>query len=83
MLGDAILVSKGIESKDHMLPINELMKIQVKTERSINVISNLRGLRHNINYYGYKPRLVEVEDAISIAKICYNPLFEEIKKKLI
>tara|TARA_Y100000310_G_C20642966_1_gene794979 strand:+ start:103 stop:492 length:390 start_codon:yes stop_codon:yes gene_type:complete len=80
MLGDAILVLKGIESKDHIAPIKELLKLNVDTTRPINLIDNLRKFRHNINYYGYMPTKSEVEDTISLAKACFKPLFEKIKK---
>lgn len=82
MLGDALLVSEGIESEDHITPIKELTKLKVQTERPINLVENLRRLRHNINYYGYKPKLIEVKDVISIAKTTFQPLLKTIKKKL-
>jgi len=82
MIGDAILISKGIESEDHIAPINELTKIKVKTDRPINLVDNLRRLRHNINYYGYTPKLQEVKDTISIAKSIFQPLLNCIKDKL-
>lgn len=82
MLGNAILVSKGIISKDHIEPIKELEKLNVNTERPIKLIDSLRKLRHNINYYGYVPSKLEAEDAISIAKACFNPLLKEIRKGL-
>lgn len=82
MLGDARLVSKGIVSKDHIEQIRELETIQVKTERPIKLIDTLRKLRHNINYYGYIPTKAEAEDAISIARACFKPLLEEIKRSL-
>ena len=78
MLGDALLISKGIESDDHIAPINELLKIIVETKRPINSIDNLRRFRHNINYYGYKPSLIEIKDAISIAQSCFEPLYKEV-----
>src|SRR3989338_3534660 len=52
MLGDALLVAKGIKSQDHTEPIQELLKLKVNTQRPIYLIDNLRKLRHNINYYG-------------------------------
>ena len=82
MLGNALLISKGIESQDHIAPIKELLKIKVVTSRPINLIDNLRRLRHNINYYGYKPNLNEVNDVISIAKSCFEPLFKEVIKEI-
>ncbi|MBI2672748.1 hypothetical protein HYX19_00660 [Candidatus Woesearchaeota archaeon] len=82
MLGDALLVAKGIESEDHIMPIKELLNIKVITTRSTNTIDNLRRLRHNINYYGYKPNLAEVEDAISIANSCFKPLLSAILKEI-
>jgi len=81
ILGDALLVSKGIESTDHLEPINELIKLNVKTERSLNLLDNLRRLRHNINYYGYKPSIEELENAISLAKNLFEPLLKEVKKR--
>ena len=80
MLGDALLVAKGVKSEDHIAPIKELIKVKVKTERPIYIIDNLRRLRHNINYYGYKPSLEEVQDAISIAESTFQPLLEAVKK---
>ena len=77
-----LLVAKGIESEDHIAPLKELMKIDAKTSRPINVVDNLRRLRHNINYYGYKPKLTEVEDVLSIAKSIFESLAKEVKKKI-
>jgi len=82
MLGDAKLISKGIVSQDHLEPIKQLIAMQVKTTRPIQLIDTLRKLRHNINYYGYIPSKAEAEDAISIAQTCFQPLLEEIKKEL-
>ncbi|KHO51392.1 MAG: hypothetical protein QT04_C0043G0002 [archaeon GW2011_AR11] len=72
MLGDALLVAKGIESKDHILPIKEIMKLDIETARPLGVLDNFRRLRHNINYYGYKPRIEEVADAVDYAKKCFG-----------
>lgn len=82
MLGDALLISKGIDSYDHIAPINELLKLNVTTNRPIRLIENLRNLRHNINYNGYNPSLIEVEDVISLAKSCFGPLKEAVKKEI-
>lgn len=82
MLGDALLISRGFVSKDHIEQMRELMKVQVKTERPINLIDSLRKLRHNINYYGYIPSKSEAEDAISIANSCFPQLLKEIKKEI-
>jgi uncharacterized protein (UPF0332 family) len=82
MLGDALLVSKGIEAEDHVLPIKELMKLRVSTKRPTILLDNLRRLRHNVNYYGYQPNLAEVEDVISIAKNCFTPLLEAVRNEI-
>ncbi|MBS3156233.1 hypothetical protein J4413_03305 [Candidatus Woesearchaeota archaeon] len=80
MLGDSLLVSKGIEPTDHITPIKELLKLNINTSRPINLIDSIRRLRNNINYYGYRPKLNEVEDVVSIAKTCFEPLYKEVKK---
>ena len=82
MLGDALLVAKGIKSQDHTEPIQELLKLKVNTQRPIYLIDNLRKLRHNINYYGYFPKPVEVEDVISLARSCFEPLLDAVLKEI-
>lgn len=82
MLGEARLVSKGIVSKDHVLPIKELQTVPVNTSRPLMVIDTLRKIRRNINYYGYIPSKAEAEDAISIANSCFGPLLKKIKEEL-
>lgn len=82
MLGDALLISKGLESNDHIAPIKELTSLHVKTQRPIYLIDNLRRLRHNINYYGYNPNLTEVKDVISLAETIFEPVLKEVRKKI-
>ena len=78
MVGDALLISKGIKSEDHIMPIKELLKLNVNTGRPINVLDNLRRFRHNINYYGYQPTISEIEDSISIANYCFDPIYSKV-----
>ena len=82
MLGDAMLILKGIESKDHIRPIKELVKLNVNTKRPLGSIENLRQLRHNLNYYGYRPKLSELFDVIDVANACFEPLNKEILKQI-
>ena len=82
MIGDALLVNKGVSSQDHLAPLNELIKIVVETKRPLRLVETLRILRHNINYYGYKPRIPEVEDAIDFAKKVFYVLWNEVKRKI-
>lgn len=82
MLGDSLLVAKGIEAEDHITPINELIKLKVNTDRPINLIDNLRRLRHNINYYGYKPKMDEVNEVKAVAKCFFEPILKEVRKKI-
>ena len=82
MLGDALLIAQGIESEDHITPIKELLKVKVVTTRPIQLIDNLRRLRHNINYYGYKPKLIEAKDVISIAESTFKPLLNAVLERI-
>lgn len=82
MLGDALMVSKGVKSEDHLAPIQELMRLSVTTARPIKLVDNLRRLRHNINYYGYKPNMAEVKDTIAIAESIFKPLLKAVKKNI-
>ncbi len=82
MLGEAVLVVKGFEPSDHIVCISELLKLKVETSRPINLVENLRRLRHNINYYGYRAESKEAEDVISIAKSCFDPLLKAVKEMI-
>lgn len=82
MLGDALLVGRGFESEDHIAPLKELSQLQIETTRPLILIDNLRRLRHNINYYGYKPILIEVKDVISLAETLFEPLFRAVLQKI-
>ena len=80
MLGDAKLISKGIVSQDHIEQIKELEAMHVNTDRPIRLIDSLRKLRHNINYYGYKPKIPEVADYVDFAKKVFYKTFDEVKR---
>ena len=82
MLGDSLLASKGMAAEDHVAAINALLDLPVETRRSTQVIDSLRKLRHNINYYGYRPTLPETIDAIDIARACFKPLAQAIRKEI-
>ena len=82
MLGEALLLAKGLESKDHILPINELIKLKLNTTRPLNILDNYRKLRHNINYYGYKAKLEDAQDIINFAKYCFKIVYEKVKEEI-
>jgi len=79
MLGDALLLVKGVKSQDHVEQIKEIIKLNVNTKRSLMVLQNLRTLRHSINYQGYSPNLKEVEDALDISKELYEPVLHIVQ----
>lgn len=78
MLGEAILVSRGIESTEHTVMIGALTQLSVKAPRPLGVLDNLRRLRHDINYRAYRPSMEELHDAISIAHLLFEPLKSEV-----
>lgn len=82
MIGDAIMVSKGIKSEDHLAPIKELVKVKVNTPRPLGALDNFRMLRHNVNYYGYKPSIEEAKDITDFAKKCFELVYEEVLKMI-
>ena len=82
MLGDALLIAKGVESEDHAAPIKEITELSVKTKKPISLLWNLKRLRHNINYYGYRPNVADAEDVLAIAKHIFKPLYEAVKEKV-
>jgi len=82
MIGDALLISKGISSQDHVECINELLKLKIEAKRPTGILNNLRILRHSINYYGYKPKLDELKDTLALAKTLFPPIYSSVLKKI-
>src|SRR3989344_4541591 len=85
MLGDALLLIHGKEASGldhHTQMVKELFTLQTNTSRPIQVLLNLKNLRHKVNYQGYIPGIEEIKDALSILDSCFNPILEEIKKGL-
>ena len=80
MLGESILLKKGIRPIDHINSIDEILKLELKTSKPLNILENLRRLRHNINYYGYKANIYDAKESISFAKNCFNELLKKINK---
>jgi len=77
MIGEALLISKGIQSEDHVLPIKELTNLKVRLSRPLIYLDHLRRLRRNINYDGYRASKEQAGDALNFAK----EAFEIIRKK--
>lgn len=78
MLGNALLVYRGIESEDHVAPIQALLKLKILSLRPMALIDNYRILRHNLNYYGYRPKIEEARDIIDFAEKCFEPAMNEV-----
>ena len=82
MLGDALLVSKGMPTDDHVSSIRALLKIKISSARPIALLDNYRILRHNLSYYGYLPNIKEAEDIIDFAKGCFEPALKAVEKEI-
>jgi hypothetical protein len=82
MLGDALLTSKGRIVQDHAEQVKSLGELNVKTSRPLGALDNLRILRHSINYYGYRPNLEEVRDAVNLAKSLFEPICKEVLRQI-
>lgn len=82
MLGEALLVAEGKIVTDHKEMLKRLTLLPVNTSRPLGGLENLRLMRHRINYYGYRATVKEAKYAISLAKCCFQPLYEFIKKLL-
>lgn len=80
-LGEAVLLINGYEG-DHEDAINALTNLQVKTARPIQILDNLRRLRHDINYRGYQPSIADLEDVLSIKGSCWAQVLKEVKKNV-
>jgi len=80
MLGEALLVNKGISTSDHITMINEIINLDINSSRPLNLLDNLRRLRHNINYYAYRATKEEADNISNLAKTTFNLTFINVKK---
>jgi len=80
-LGEALLLNKGLEG-DHEESMKILTSLPVNTSRPIQVLDNLRRLRHDINYQGYLPSQADLNDVLSIKQACWNPILNEIRRQI-
>mgnify|MGYP001560220789 CR=1 FL=1 len=80
MLGEAILLKKGIRSIDHLNSINEILKLKIESSRPLKLLENLRRLRNNINYYGYKANIYDAKESIIFTKNCFNELLKKVNE---
>jgi len=79
MLGEALLINKGIVTSDHIMMINEIISLDIQTSRPLVILDNLRRIRHNINYYAYRSNKEEAQNFINLAKFDFNKVFIKIK----
>src|SRR4030043_1080120 len=82
MLGDALLVSRGLMPEDYVEQIIAIESLNLQTVRPIKLIDNLRRMRNNINYYGFFPKKSEADEAISFAKSCFNQVANAVKEEI-
>ncbi len=78
MLGEALLLSEGKFVTDHREMILKLVVLPVKTPRPLGALENLRLMRHRINYYGYRATVREAKYALSLARCCFEPLWNYV-----
>ena len=83
MLGEALLIAKGEIVKGHEPHIKAFLSFPgVPTSRPPQSIENIQNLRNSINYYGYHPQVIEVEEAVKFAEACFTPYAQAIRKSL-
>ncbi len=82
MLGEGLLIAKGIKAEDHITQIKELTELKIQTRRPLSILDNLRRMRHNVNYYGYRPTLDEVKEVQSVAEALFDAIFQAVRKKI-
>lgn len=82
MIGKSILLAEGKVSEDHIESLRAIESLGVNTSRPLRIIDNLRKLRHGINYYGYKPKKEEADEAIDFAKAVFGPLMNAARNRV-
>ncbi len=79
-LGEAYLLLQGLEPENHQEAISVLASLPLALERSLGVLEMLRRTRNKINYYGYEPPRREVDDALSLARCCFQPVCDYLRE---
>lgn len=82
MIGDALLLARGYEAKDHHVMIDEVLHLDVTTPQPIIILDRLRRTRMKINYEGYFPTAAELDDFHNFTRACWQPVLTAAKKRL-
>jgi hypothetical protein len=82
MLGEARLALAAIKSADHNTQLQELLRLNIQTNRPLRLIEELKRTRNNINYNGYQPSTQQATQAQEIANACFNACHQAIQKEL-
>jgi len=69
-----------ITIKDHIESIKAIESLNIKLSRPLKIIDNLRKTRRGINYYRYKPKKDEADEAITFAKEVFHPIIDASTK---
>ncbi len=83
MLGEALLASRGLEATGtdhHTEMIKALIELNLDTSRPLNLLTDLKKLRHNVNYKGYWPSVAEANQVREIKKSLWGPILLEVER---
>jgi len=80
ILGEAVLLSKGIKSFDHKAMIEELIKLD--NDAHLLFLNTIKEIRHKINHKGYSSAITEAKDAIDFAEKHFNDIYEKVKNEI-
>jgi uncharacterized protein YutE (UPF0331/DUF86 family) len=78
MLGEAILINKGVPLFDHKTCIEELISLEIETKRPLQLLESYRELRNNVNYEGYFASVEEAKDIKDFADKCFDVLMRKV-----
>ena len=81
-LGDALLLARGFEAKDHHVMIDEVLHMNVDTPQPLIVLDRLRRTRMKINYEGYFPSKAELDDFNQFSRTCWHIVLTEARKTI-
>jgi len=81
-LGDAEWWLRGFEPRTHDVSLDVLKDMAVTNRLRLNHLSRFKGIRHDINYRGFRATVEQAKEIVEFWNTCGEELLAQVKEKV-
>lgn len=82
-LGDAEWWLRGFEPMTHDVSLDVLKDITVTNKLGLNHLSRFKGIRHDINYRGFRATVEQAKEIVEFWNSCGKELLAQVKERVL